>query len=724
MRLVVISDPLESGRQIHSDGGDFLRGVVSHHAHLGDVRLVSPTEDEVADELDALDPSETAAVIFETNSLRHPDSIVARAVRDRARKLSEYLAGGGGVLVLHQYVLDRPVLELETDTVAFRAHEGAVLPLRTDRVRSVLEVPHRIDESSRPPSAESSQIGRLVSWLALDSEQLAGCDIVLRSAQGLPLLAVSSTEIEGRLAVSALPLDWHRWGDLLANAVRYVALGDPRVLVWGEDDDYEPTIERALASGIALRARRDPATGVDRLSPAPVLHIDVPGSHSMPTGTRSTVLSRGATVLAPSARDRARHNTVSYTVHIGSAGYRYAQAALSTLAAADDDLIRTRDPYLLRNVTLASEYFAGRYWPPHVHRRPSEDPRFISDTARTVHFAGMTTTSALVSLQTHFLLRPGEPAVEQLFRLIEEQDPRDEAGGGIHVGAARVLRGDLDAWEWLHSIVQRPRMPLSKLSRMADWVAYLEANDRIARVDDQTVLDDGTPDPRPGTLRQLTSMFGRALTERGEAEHLSHEAKANLVLGFCALRTLGCSEADALIHRFVPALETWAREHHDVSHVSARLRVLHALARAEDVSPSGVHGIRALDQISAPIARDVPTDHGAGETLAARNKKLLDTIAEMEASADRRRLAYLVGVTCSAIVAVLAPGALAALCITLIAPSSFSELLIPALIACVLLFVVIVTQFQRLGLLPLANDGAAGRAIRALRSRFWPTSGS
>src|SRR5699024_4128486 len=126
---------------------------------------------------------------------------------------------------------------------------------------------------------------------------------------------------------------------------------------------------------------------------------------------------------------------------------------------------------------------------------------------------------------------------------------------------------------------------------------------------------------------------------------------------------------------------------------------------------------------SAPIARDVPTD-GAGETLAARNKKLLDTIAEMEASADRRRLAYLVGVTCSAIVAVLAPGALAALCITLIAPSSFSELLIPALIACVLLFVVIVTQFQRLGLLPLAIDGAAGRAIRALRSRFWPTSGS
>ena len=143
--------------------------------------------------------------------------------------------------------------------------------------------------------------------------------------------------------------------------------------------------------------------------------------------------------------------------------------------------------------------------------------------------------------------------------------------------------------------------------------------------------------------------------------------------------------------------------------------MLHALARAEDVSPSGVHGIRALDQISAPIARDVPTDHGAGETLAARNKKLLDSIAEMEASADRRRLAYLVGVTCSAIVAVLAPGALAALCITLIAPSSFSELLIPALIACVLLFVVIVTQFQRLGC-PLANDGAAGRAIRALRS--------
>src|SRR5699024_3242991 len=142
-----------------------------------------------------------------------------------------------------------------------------------------------------------------------------------------------------------------------------------------------------------------------------------------------------------------------YTVHIGSAGYRYAQAALSTLAAADDDLIRTRDPYLLRNVTLASEYFAGRYWPPHVHRRPSEDPRFISDTARTVHFAGMTTTSALVSLRTHFLLRPGEPAVEQLFRLIEEQDPRDEAGGGVHAAAARAISSTVSACGGLPAIV-------------------------------------------------------------------------------------------------------------------------------------------------------------------------------------------------------------------------------------------------------------------------------
>lgn len=723
MRLVVISDPLESGRQIHADGGDFLRGVVSRHADLGDVKLVSPTEDEVAHELDALDPAETAAVIFETNSLRHPDSIVARAVRQRTPKLSEYLAGGGGVLVLHQYVLDRPVLELKTDTVAFRAHEGTVLPLHTDRMRSVLEVPHRIDETSRPPSAESSQIGSLVSWLALDSDQLAGCDVVLRSAQGLPLLAVSSTEVEGRLAVSALPLDWHRWSDLLANAVRYVALGDPRVLVWSDDGQYEPTIERALAAGVALRARHRPTTGVDRLSPAPVLHIDVPGSRSMPAGMRSTVLSRGATVLAPSARDRAANDTVSYTVHIGSAGYRYAQAALSTLAAADDDLIRTRDPYLLRNVTLASEYFAERHWPSHVHRRPSENPRFIADTARTVHFAGMTTTSALVSLQTHFVLRPGDPAVQQLLGLIEEQDPHDEMGGGIHAGAARVLRGDLDAWDWLHSIVQQPRMSLSKLSRMADWIAFLEANDRIDRPDDGKALGDGALDPRLGTLRQLTNMFGRAFAERGEGEHLSHEAQANLVLGSCALRTLGCPEADVLIHRFVPTLETWAREHHDITHVSARLRVLHALARAEDVSPSGTHGIRALDQISAPIERDVPTDHGAGETLAARNKKLMDTVAEMETSADRRRLAYLVGVACSGIVALLVPVSLAALCITVIPSSSLAELLVPALIACVLLFVVIVTQFQRLGLLPFPNDSAAGRAIRALRSKFWPTSG-
>lgn len=713
MRIVVISDPLESGRQIHSDGGSFLRKVITEHSDLGPVTLTKPSEDEVADVLGDLNARETAAVIFETNSLRHPDSIVAQAVDDCTEQLSQYLQDGGGILVLHQFVRDRPVLELSTDTVTFTEHFGQVLPLALDTPRSVLEVPHRVDERSEPPAGNSSQLGELVSWLALDAEQLAGSEVVLRSAQGSPLLSVSSAEVAGRLAVSALPLDWHRWRDLLANVVRYVALGDPQVIIWGGTDQYEPTVERALASGTAVRARQHPPTQLERLSPAPVLHIDSDDAQQMPGGVRRTALRRGATVLSPAERaQHAADGTVGYAVTVGSASYRYAQAALSTLAVSDAERTAAHDPYLLRNITVASEYFARQHWSPQVRPAPSQDPKLIAATARSVQFEKMTTTSALVSLQTHYLLRPTDPAIDNLVRMIQHHEAG--ANGGLYAGATQVLTGGLDAITWLRRVSRQRISSIATLSRVADWIAYLDARDRLLPAAD---ADD---DPEVAAL--VLAQFTELLTERSTIEHLSHEARANLVLGLCSLRGLGCLEADDLIHQLVPELELWLGEHREAMHVSARMRVLHALARAEEVSPSGAHGIQALELVSSPIEREIAAESGAGESLAARNKRLLERIDSLEESAWSRRAPYRLGVACAVLVAVAIPVMLAVLAATRLGGSNLSDLLIPALIGCVLLLLVLLTAFQRIGLIPWRSDSAIGRTINNLRQRFWPTS--
>lgn len=713
MRIVIISDPLESGRQIHSDGGSFLQEVITGHSDLGRVTLVTPSEDEVADELSHLRASETAAVIFETNSLRHPDSIVARAARGRARELSEYLQDGGGILVLHQFVPDRPVLELSTDTVTFTPHHGQVLPLTLDAPRSVLEVPHRVDERSRPPSGSSSQLGELVSWLAIEAEQLAGSEIVLRSAQGSPLLSVSSTEVAGRLAVSALPLDWHRWRDLLANAVRYVSVGDPQVIVWGGDDRYEPTAERALASGTAVRARQDPPTQLERLVPAPLLHIDGDDDRQMPHHMRSTALRRGATVLRPTQRaQQAADGTVGYAVTVGSASYRYAQAALATLATSEAELTAAHDPYLLRNVTVAAEYFARHHWSPQVRRRPSQDPKVIAATVRTVQFQNMTTTSALVSLQTHYLLRPEDPAIGNLVRMIQ----RSEAGpnGDLYAGAAQVLSGDLNASTWLQRIGRQQISSMSTLSRVADWIAYLDAQDRLPQAAD---AEDGSE-----IMAQILTHFTRLFGEGASLEHLSHEARANLVLGLCSLHELGCLQADDLIHQLVPELELWLGEHRETLHVSARIRVLHALARTEEVSPSGAHGIQALELVSSPIEREIAAESGVGESLAARNKRLLEKIDLLEESGRSRQAPYRLGVSCAVLLAVAIPAMLAFFAVRELGGSDYSDLLIPALVGCVLLLLGLLTVFQRRGLIPWTSDSAIGRTINDLRQRFWPTT--
>ena len=713
MRILVISDPLESGRQIHSDGGSFLRAVITEHSVLGPVTLSTPAEDEVADELRDLSSQETAAVIFETNSLRHPDSIVARAVDDCTEQLSQYLQDGGGILVLHQFVRDRPVLELSTDTVTFTEHHGQVLPLAVDTPRSVLEVPHRVDERSKPPAGSSSQLGELVSWLALDAEQLAGSEVVLRSAQGSPLLSVSSAEVSGRLAVSALPLDWHRWRDLLANAVRYVALGDPQVIVWGGTDQYEPTIERALASGTAVRARQHPPTQLERLSPAPVLHIDSDGAQQMPRGVRRTALRRGATVLSPTAR--AQHTaggTVGYAVTVGSASYRYAQAALSTLATSDGELTAAHDPYLLRNITVASEYFARHHWPPQVRRRPSQDQKLITATARSIQFEKMTTTSALVSLQTHYLLRPTDPAIGHLVRKIQHYE--GGSNGGLYADATEVLTGGLEAITWLRRVSRQPISSIATLSRVADWIAYLDARERL--------LPAAEAEDAREIAALVLAQFTALLEERSAIEHFSHEARANLVLGLCSLRGLGCQEASDLIHQLVPELELWLGEQRETLHVSARMRVLHALARAEDVSPSGAHGIQALELVSSPIEREIAAESGAGESLAARNKRLVEQIDSLEESARNRRAPYRLGVACAVLLAVAVPAMLAVFAARELGGSDYSDLLIPALIGCVLLLLGLLTAFQRFGLIPWRSDSAIGRAINDLRQRFWPTS--
>lgn len=739
MRVVLIVDPLESGRQVHSDGGEYLREAIGRTPGLSGYDLVIPDETGLAVLLDDLTPATTAALVFASNSLRHPDSGIAAVVRERQNNLTEYLAAGGGVLVLHQYAIDRRLLTFAADRLVFLEHgPGSVLPLSVDRVRSVLEAPHRLDEASRPPRVDGSQLSSIVSWLAIDELSLGGSEVVIRSNQGRALVAVSSASVSGRLAISAIPLDWHEWDDLLENLIRYVALGDPSVVVWQPAND--PAALRVLGSGTAIEARKDlGVTDVSRMSPSPRLHI-VGDSSQLSAKEAAMVklaVSRGATVLsrelaAEESNTSEGPGTYTYKVEIGPASYRYEKLALSLFNGFNWEVELSRDPYVLRNIVVAHEYFSNQAWYGGVVSWPANKLDLVRTVPKSGKFANMTITSALAALQTHSLVHSGgAKAILELVDVVREATGgSDETWQGAaadlvqNSSAGEVSEGfvrKFNSWLRLASRVVQTSNMLETV-RVCDWVYFL-----LSRQDEASMRQQfagAIADLRMHLLDAIKNWSaGTGTVSRPEAANgaLSHEARSNLLLAMSILYdgAGGDSfEVGKVIHENAQILDS-AIEHDEFVETGTKLRVLHALAEAESACPSGGHGFHALGLAGD---RDVDASLYAvreGDRLAAENQRLSKQVEGLRATVDKRRIGYLLGVSISTLVgAVIVVLPLIVVLIGFMESPIVEWLCALAVALSAGIMVVIHGVLSKYGLLPWKQGSIVNRWIESRREKF------
>lgn len=684
MRIVIITDPLEASRQIHSDGGQFVRELLSNEPEFSSCEVLVPTPRSIHSILSAVDHTNTAAIIFLTNALRHPESDVARAVDRNAEKITAFVEGGGGVLVLHQYRLGKVLLEIGAHRVRFQQHDGDVLPLAVGRTRSVLEVPNRIDHSSRPESGQESQLGSLVSWLALDEDELENFDVVLTSAAEKPLVAVSTPELRGRLAVCALPLDWHCWTELFTNLTRYVVHGDPYAVVWGGEDAFDPVAQKVLSSGGGVRSRTQPETDPAKMSPSPVLHIAGSDGDSLREDAGEGILATGGTILSLMNRES---NWVGYRLSIGSHGYGIAESAMIDYRSGVVDIVaEKRDPYTTRNITLAAEHFARTYPMLPATWRPSQDKEFFARRQGNERFDGMTMTSALAALQVQLTVAPESEAAAQLCEVVYETED-SSAGEGMFSRAVKVAVGNGDPGAWLTRIVASRPTQAVMLSRIADWIDFIFVE-----------IGAGQEVENSGVVSDMAALFTDILKDE-EIVSLSAEAIANFLLGLCALKEFGAEGVDATVYRLVGALEERLVEKQGSDHISTRMRCAHALSRAEEVSPSGAHGLRELARLYSE--GDEPTvSTTSGETLAERNKNYRQEIARLSEERQRHRLAVFVGKLVSTIAVIAIPSGMAAVFLGTLPDTSLSDLLIPAMVFCLILLAGLGIGARKLGLLP------------------------
>lgn len=577
----------------------------------------------------------------------------------------------------------------------------------------MLEVPYSITAGSRPATDQRTQLGSRGYWCAIDESQVVNCEVILRARNGDALVATSVDGVAGRVAVCTIPLDWHGWTELGANLLRYAALGVPEVVVWGEEYDAygDPASHLALSTGSAVVWGFDEFTRLRRLEPPPRLHIIPRPAEASPNEERHEAYDRllrdglatGATVLDLAGRPEP--GVVQYSVWVGHQGYQLGRRAVQELRGSDFLQRWTTDPYPMRNIVVAAEYFARRHPSLPGLWHPSADRRFVEWLRAFPIYPGMTVTSALAVAQAVYLIDPSRARLGELLAIIERSggSPGDPA---VEISRRGTSLTDEPIDGWLVGILEAEDLSAVEAARILDWIGYLQ------------LIGVGCEDQELAAAVAV-KMSGVLTGTTGSAE-LSPESVANAVLGFSALVEYGATGAAEALNRLTPTLRTWLDEDAPGTRTSLHLRVAHALARAEDVSPLGVEvmtdGLAILR--GAPAIRH-DREESRTTTLAETNRLLHDRVLDLEQRIGDMTRGYLLGSVVSVLIIIGLPLALAVAAIRELPQLGLGELLIPALVLAVVLFAGLVILSNRLGMIPARLAWIVGWA-GALWRRYAP----
>lgn len=233
-RIAVIQDGTEVARQRFADViGEFEKCRTLLSADGNTFSLSVFIDDEVESLIN--DINRFDCLVFASNALL--SSSVSSILEGRQADLHRYLEAGRGVVILHQLCdsLD-PLLPTGS---RIPLHDRLSLKYRAEIRQYVsddvlLHYPFDASAKALDDGPHRSGLDPLFfKALPVDLPEQFGP--VLMTADGQVLLARSHDHTGWRIVVTTIPLDWHGYVELLANAVRYAALGKPRRLVWRDD---------------------------------------------------------------------------------------------------------------------------------------------------------------------------------------------------------------------------------------------------------------------------------------------------------------------------------------------------------------------------------------------------------------------------------------------------------------------------------------------------------
>jgi len=416
IKIGVLLDSLDLSRQAHSDAG---KTIVASFEMLkpffDDLELVFFTENNVESFLGSIDDSDFSTLVLSSNSIRHPDSIVAESFNKNVAKVSKFVENGGGLLVLHQFQsnLDSLILQ-EGPSLGFeeRSNGLGIEPLTLKFAQDVLlNFPYTINlqEELAP---KGTQLRDVLSWMrcAKDEDSLL---VILESQDSEPLMSRTRSSSHHKIVLCAIPLDWHGATALLANSLCYATAGEPERVLWftGTQEESLNTRPQSGLDGFFCLPHElvSPETG-GWLSSQEIISLS---SHGL--DPKKVMRSRGAHLHFDQV-DQVDQGAISIS---GSIGLFRERTALSVLEGMDFSSIGPNfvtQPYPLRNIVQSLTYLATsfpmrNFWDPRLDSHFKE--KFVS-----LEFSNMTVTSAFASLQTTICLSLGEKTSEPITKRI------------------------------------------------------------------------------------------------------------------------------------------------------------------------------------------------------------------------------------------------------------------------------------------------------------------
>jgi hypothetical protein len=643
-KVAVIQDGAELARQSFADvAGSFDECMRLLSADGTSFSLRMFTDEAVGPLLDSIHSDEFACLVFASNSLN--SSQVERALERRKDELRDYLEAGGGIVVLHQ-VQESLTLVLPDGLrpdLADRVHPygtGSASP--SDAGDVLLNYPVHVETGELRDGGAGIETPALFSR-SMRIETLPEKLKPVLTYEGELVLARSYDHVVERVVIATMPLEWQRATGLLADAIRFAALGRPRRLVWraGAGTSAELLVRWLSMDGDAsVRAAPEPTGPIGEIERWLLANVDLvvvppeyPGSlEGRPEVT--AFLARGGTLLT------ADRPTVMSASRITALIGEYTERSLAARLHAELRAITGWDTaefaFELRNIVGALAFL----WRDEANRTPGAvspaELRWLSDDIL-----------ARLGSPFHRLDLSSSIALAQAYGLLEEPRRMDATAIRWMRDVPRAARFDvalpIRAVGLLWEQETDPGFLAAAAGELAAHETELVSLVPLLRVlDAVTLLDEsGLLAAEPAAAQDLLDLTCRLL-ERFPADPdvgwLSTETTADVTRGLIALLNRLAEDDGDLLARAIDHLATGVviirrampRAERTRKGVAWRARLTHAVVLAERRFPTGLHRLATLDWPEGTTGATTVTSASLLDQINLENKNLRRAVQEAE----------------------------------------------------------------------------------------------